>query len=146
MSGDLPGGELASQMGAQFRFRNGLLQGVDHSDRFTAPTRFDNGEGQAVAHRGMGGEGGFNRLGRNLAAGHIDDVGGATGDVEDAVGEDAGEIGGSVGTVGEARIGVGPVSGGDGGTVDDEATVGAGGDGDAVEGGTDTGRIGAWGG
>lgn len=146
MSGDLPGRELADEMGPQFGFRNGFLQGVDHAHRFTASARFDNGQGQAIAHRGMGGECGFDRLGRNLATGDIDDVGGASGDVEGSVGKDAGEVGGGVGTLGKTRIGVGPVTRGDRGTRDNEAGVGSGGDGDAVEGGADAGRIGARGG
>lgn len=146
MSGDLPGGKLADEMGTQFGFRNGFLQGVDHAHRFTASARFDNGQGQAIAHRGMGGQGGFDRLGRNLATGDIDDVGGASGDAEGSVGKDSGEVGGSVGTLGKARIGVGPVTRGDRGTRDNEAGVGSGGDGDAVEGGADAGGIGAWGG
>ncbi len=146
MAGDLPGGELAGQMGAQFRFRNGFLQGVDHSDGFTASTRFNNGKGEAVAHRRMGGKRGFDEVGRDLATSDIDDVGGTTGDVDGTVGKDSGEIGRCVGTPGQARIGVGPVAGGDGWAVDDEAAVGCGGHGDSVEGGTDAGRISAWGG
>jgi hypothetical protein len=93
VSGDLPGRQTLSEVGAEVGFRNGPMRGVDHADAFAPAAFLGNTQCQAIADGWMGGEGGFDGFRGNLPTRDIDEVGGATGDEKISVGQDPGEVG-----------------------------------------------------